>query len=97
LFQNTLPELFGKGTESEGSSLPSMPKLTDWEAEDGIHGAKFKLERSLPLIQKQLSTYIDTYLGEEREVVRGLAHRCLSHSMLFVTWLSDYITPTARC
>jgi hypothetical protein len=95
-FQNTLPEFFGKGSDSEGSSLPAMPKLIDWEAEDGIHGAKFKLERSLPLIQKQLTTYIDTYLGEERVVARGLAHRCLSHSMLFVTRLSDYITRTAR-
>jgi hypothetical protein len=95
-FQNTLPEFFGKGTESEGSSLPALPKLTDWEAEDGIHGAKFKLERSLPLIQKQLTTYIDTYLGENRAIARSLAHRCLSHSMLFVTRLSDYITRTAR-
>jgi hypothetical protein len=59
-FQNTLPEFFGKGSESDGSSLPALPKLSDWEAEDGINGAKFCLERALPLIQKQLSTYIDT-------------------------------------
>jgi hypothetical protein len=95
-FQNTLPEFFGKGTETEGSSLPAMPKLSDWEADDGIHGAKFKLEQSLPLIQKQLTTNIDTYLGEDRASARELAHRCLSHSMLFVTRLSDYMTRTAR-
>jgi hypothetical protein len=73
-FQNTLPEFFGKGVETEGSSLPAMPKLSDWEADDGIHGAKFKLERSLPLIQKQLTTNINTYLGEERASARELAH-----------------------
>jgi hypothetical protein len=95
-FQNTLPEFFGKGSETCGSSLPAMPKLTDWEAEDGINGAKFRLERSLPLIQKQLSTYIDTFLGEDKLAARELAHRCLSHSMLFVTRLSDYITRTSR-
>jgi hypothetical protein len=95
-FQNTLPEFFGKGSESDGSSLPALPKLSDWEAEDGINGAKFRLERALPLIQKQLSTYIDTYLGEDKLAARELAHRCLSHSMLFVTRLSDYITRTSR-
>ena len=95
-FQNTLPEFFGKGVETDGSFLPALPKLTDWEAEDGINGAKFRLERALPLIQKQLSTYIDTYLGEDKLAARELAHRCLSHSMLFVTRLSDYITRTSR-
>ena len=73
-FQNTLPEFFGKGSETDGSSLPAMPKLSDWEAEDGINGAKFRLERALPLIQKQLSTYIDTYLGEDKLAARELAH-----------------------
>ena len=36
--------IFWQGTESDGSLLPAMPKLTDWEAEDGINGAKFRLE-----------------------------------------------------
>lgn len=49
-FQNAIPEFFEKGSECEGLLLPTMPKLTDWEAEDRIHGAKFKLERSLSLI-----------------------------------------------
>jgi hypothetical protein len=34
-FQNTLLEFFGKGKEVEGSSLPSLPKFEDWEAENG--------------------------------------------------------------
>jgi hypothetical protein len=95
-FQNTLPEFFGKGKECEGSSLPSLPKFEDWEADNGYDGAKYRLERSLPLIQKQLTTHIDIFLGDDRIVARELAHRCLSHSVLFVTKLSDYITRTAR-
>jgi hypothetical protein len=69
-FQNTLPEFFGKGVESDGSSLPALPKLTDWEAEDGINGAKFCLEQALSLIQKQLSTYI-ILLEMARGVLKG--------------------------
>lgn len=95
-FQNILPEFLRKGKEVEGSLLPSLPKFSDWEVENGYDGTKFKLECSLPLIQKQLTMHIDTYLGEGCAETRSLAHHCLSHSVLFVTRLSDYITRTAR-
>lgn len=81
-FQNILPEFFGKGKEIEGSSLPSLPKFEDWEADNGYDGAKYQLEQSLPLIQKQLMTHIDIFLGDDRIIARELAHRCLSHSVL---------------
>jgi hypothetical protein len=40
--------------------------------------------------------HINIYLGDDRIVPRELAHQCLSHSVLFITKLSDYITCMAR-
>jgi hypothetical protein len=95
-FQNTLPEFFGKGLDVEGSSLPAMAKFSDWEGDDGITGAKFRLERALPLIQVQLESYINLYLTDDQRGARELASRCLSHSVQFVTRLSDFMSRTSR-
>jgi hypothetical protein len=95
-FQNTLPEFFGKGLDVEGSSLPAMAKFSDWEGDDGITGAKFRLERALPLIQVQLESYISLYLTDDQRGARELASRCLSHSVQFVTRLSDFMSRTSR-
>jgi hypothetical protein len=73
-FQNILPEFFGNGKEViEGSSLPLLPKFEDREADNSYDGAKYQLERSLSLIQKQLMTHIDIFLGDDRIVARELA------------------------
>jgi hypothetical protein len=95
-FQNILPEFFGKGKEVEGSLLPSFPKFEDWKLDNAYDGAKYGLEQSLPLIQKQLMTHINIFLGDDRIVARELAHRCLSHLVLLVMKRLDYITQMAR-
>jgi hypothetical protein len=91
LFQNTLLDFLGRETNRT---------VCHWRlyqsCQTRINGAKFRLERALLLIQKQLSTSINTYLGEDKLAAQELAHQCLSHSMLFMTRLSDYITRTSR-
>jgi hypothetical protein len=66
-FQNILPVCFGKGTEVEGSALPVLHRYSDWEGrEDGVHDIKFQLEKSLTVIEKQLTCHINLYLGEDQ-------------------------------
>lgn len=91
-FQNILPAFFGKGSECEGSSLPALRKYSAWEADNGT-GAKFRMEKALPLIQKQLNSYIGQ-VGQP--TLRELARQCLSHSILFLYGLSDYMSRTGR-
>jgi hypothetical protein len=95
-FQNQVPLFFGKGAGTKGSSLNALPKARDWEEDDGTSGAKFDLERALPHIERQMQSYIDVYLSGGQHEARTLATRCLSHSLLFILKLSDFITRTYR-
>jgi hypothetical protein len=95
-FQNQVPLFFGKGAVTKGSSLNALQTAKDWEEDDGTSGAKFDLERALPNVEVQLQSYIDVYLGDGQHEARALATRCLSHSMLFILKLSDFITRTYR-
>jgi hypothetical protein len=91
-FQNQVPLFFGKGAVTKSSSLNALPTARDWEDDDGTSGAKYDLERALPNIERQLQSYIDVYLIDDQHEARALAARCLSHSLLFILKLSDFIS-----
>jgi hypothetical protein len=95
-FQNQVPLFFGKGAITKGSSLNALRTARDWEEDDGTSGAKYDLERALPNIERQLQSYIDVYLRDGQHEAWALATRCLSHSLLFIIKLSDFITRTYR-
>jgi hypothetical protein len=96
LFYNQVPLFFGKGTPTKTSSLYALPKASDWEEEDSTSGAKHDLDCALPLINKQLQSYIDVYLREDQHEAHALANRCLSQLLLFIHKMSDFIMRSYR-
>ena len=90
-FQNVLPSILGKGSDTS-LYLPGLASHKRWNAGNGSSGLRFHITQELPSVNTQVLNNIDNSLTDPYSPARNLAIECLQRSLQFVVELSAYIS-----
>ena len=89
-FQNVLPAILGKGTDTS-IYLPGLSTHKKWNAGNGTSSLHFHITQETPSVNTQVQNNIDNSLSDHYSPARNLAIECLQRSLQFVAELGNYI------
>ena len=82
-FENVLPAVLGRGTDTS-KSLPGLPNVKTWDAGDGNNGLRFLLNDYNTNVYTQLADQIQNTFEDFTSPARTLALECLQRAIQFV-------------